>query len=54
MDTPLHAIAVPDADPAALKRPDTAARELLDCIVEALPRRQERYVAAPVATRGAL
>lgn len=29
MDTPLHAQAVPDADPAALKRPADAARELL-------------------------
>ena len=28
MDTPLHALAVPDADPATLKRPETAAREL--------------------------
>jgi S-adenosylmethionine:tRNA ribosyltransferase-isomerase len=26
MDTPLHALAVPDADPATLKRPETAAR----------------------------
>jgi NAD(P)-dependent dehydrogenase (short-subunit alcohol dehydrogenase family) len=30
MDTPLHAIAVPDADPSELKRPETAARELAD------------------------
>jgi NAD(P)-dependent dehydrogenase (short-subunit alcohol dehydrogenase family) len=29
MDTPLHAAALPDADPATLKRPDQAARELL-------------------------
>ena len=28
MDTPLHALAVPDADPATLKRPDDAAREI--------------------------
>ena len=28
MDTPLHALAVPDADPASLKRPEIAAREL--------------------------
>ena len=32
MDTPLHALAVPDADPATLKRPEVAARELLDVI----------------------
>ena len=37
MDTPLHALAVPDADPATLKRPDTAARELLDAIAARLP-----------------
>jgi NAD(P)-dependent dehydrogenase (short-subunit alcohol dehydrogenase family) len=32
MDTPLHAIAVPDADPATLKRPEAVAREVLDLI----------------------
>ena len=32
MDTPLHAIAVPDADRTQLKRPETAARELADTI----------------------
>jgi NAD(P)-dependent dehydrogenase (short-subunit alcohol dehydrogenase family) len=37
MDTPLHAQAVPDADRSALKRPETAALELLDRIAAALP-----------------
>jgi NAD(P)-dependent dehydrogenase (short-subunit alcohol dehydrogenase family) len=37
MNTPLHALAVPDADPATLKHPDAAARELLDAIAAALP-----------------
>src|SRR5262245_11929944 len=37
MDTPLHAAAVPDADPATLKRPQDAARELADAIAAALP-----------------
>ena len=37
MDTPLHALAVPDADPATLKRPDVAALELLDAVAAALP-----------------
>ncbi len=32
MDTPLHALAVPDADPATLKRPAQAAREIVDLI----------------------
>jgi NAD(P)-dependent dehydrogenase (short-subunit alcohol dehydrogenase family) len=39
MDTPLHAAAVPDADPATLKRPETAARELANAITAALPAR---------------
>jgi NAD(P)-dependent dehydrogenase (short-subunit alcohol dehydrogenase family) len=37
MDTPLHAQAVPDADPSTLKRPHVAALELIDAIVAALP-----------------
>ena len=32
MDTPLHAAAVPDADPTELKRPEIAAVELVDAI----------------------
>ena len=39
MDTPLHALAVPDADPATLKRPEVAAREFVDAIAAALPAR---------------
>ena len=39
MDTPLHALAVPDADPATLKRPETAARELADAIAARAGRR---------------
>lgn len=35
MDTPMHALAVPDADPAALKRPRDAAREVAAAIVAA-------------------
>jgi NAD(P)-dependent dehydrogenase (short-subunit alcohol dehydrogenase family) len=42
MDTPMHALAVPDADRSALKRPEVAARELLDAI------------AAVLATKGTL
>jgi NAD(P)-dependent dehydrogenase (short-subunit alcohol dehydrogenase family) len=34
MDTPLHALAVPDADPATLKRPADAALAVLDRIAE--------------------
>lgn len=36
MDTPLHALAVPEADPAALKRPEVAAKEIISKIAEAL------------------
>jgi hypothetical protein len=37
MDTPLHAQALPDADRAALKRPETSAIELLEQIAAAMP-----------------
>ena len=33
MDTLLHRIALPDADPATLKRPETAARELMQLLL---------------------
>ncbi|MBI4907541.1 MAG: SDR family oxidoreductase [Acidobacteria bacterium] len=36
MDTPMHALAVPDADPATLKSPETAARELAGAITSLL------------------
>jgi len=36
MDTPLHALAVPDADPAALKRPEDSAREIVAFLHAAL------------------
>jgi NAD(P)-dependent dehydrogenase (short-subunit alcohol dehydrogenase family) len=46
MDTELHAAALPDADPAGLKRPETAARELADAIAAALPNADLRGVPA--------
>lgn len=39
MDTPLHALAVPDADPAGLKPPGTAAAEILAALAASLPTR---------------
>ena len=36
MDTPLHALAAPDADRSQLKRPETAGRELADALEERL------------------
>ena len=50
MDTPLHALAVPDADPATLKRPAEAAREIVERIVALAERRTPdatRRVAGP-------
>ena len=38
MDTALHALAVPDADPATLRRPEDAAKEIVASLVGALPR----------------
>jgi NAD(P)-dependent dehydrogenase (short-subunit alcohol dehydrogenase family) len=38
MDTPMHALALPDGNPAALKRPETAAREVADAITAILAR----------------
>jgi NAD(P)-dependent dehydrogenase (short-subunit alcohol dehydrogenase family) len=42
MDTPLHALAVPDADPSILKRPDDSAAEIVEAMVAALPSRAAR------------
>ncbi len=44
----MHALAVPDADPAALKRPETAAREAAGAIAATLG----RYVPAGVLESG--
>ena len=37
MDTPLHALAIPDADRSTLKRPEAAALQAIETIVSALP-----------------
>jgi len=37
MDTPMHEAAIPDADPATLKRPEQSAHEFLEAIAAALP-----------------
>jgi NAD(P)-dependent dehydrogenase (short-subunit alcohol dehydrogenase family) len=46
MDTPLHALAVPEADPASLKQPAAAAREIAAAIAAALPQQVLRGEAA--------
>ena len=43
MDTPLHALAVPDADRSTLKRPQDAAAEIIETIVAALPASDARH-----------
>jgi NAD(P)-dependent dehydrogenase (short-subunit alcohol dehydrogenase family) len=40
MDTPLHALAVPDADRTELKRPELAALEVVDAIAATLMRKR--------------
>ena len=37
MDTPMYHAAIPDADPATLKRPEVSAREFVEAIAGALP-----------------
>jgi NAD(P)-dependent dehydrogenase (short-subunit alcohol dehydrogenase family) len=50
MDTPMHALAVPDADPATLKRPEVAAHEILEQIAAALRGRSAPiHVEAPAS-----
>jgi NAD(P)-dependent dehydrogenase (short-subunit alcohol dehydrogenase family) len=44
MDTPLHALAIPAADPTTLKKPDTSAAEILDTLFAVLPGRAARLV----------
>jgi NAD(P)-dependent dehydrogenase (short-subunit alcohol dehydrogenase family) len=36
MDTPLHALALPDADPSTLRRPEVAAAEIVETITAAI------------------
>jgi NAD(P)-dependent dehydrogenase (short-subunit alcohol dehydrogenase family) len=40
MDTPLHALAAPEADPLTLKRPEAAAREVIEAIATIVSRRR--------------
>jgi hypothetical protein len=45
MDTPLHALAVPDADPTTLRRPEDAAEEIVQKLLGTLPNPIARRVA---------
>jgi len=40
MDTSMHALAAPDADPSELKRPADAAREVIAAVLDLLPQRE--------------
>ena len=42
MDTPMYHAAIPSADPSTLKRPEQAARELLEAIAALLPQAETR------------
>lgn len=53
MDTPLHALAVPEADPATLESPENAARRLADAVAAALPGGSLRRRASPERTEAA-
>jgi NAD(P)-dependent dehydrogenase (short-subunit alcohol dehydrogenase family) len=44
MDTPLHALALPDADPSTLKRPEDAAAEVIEAMLATLASRAARLV----------
>jgi len=52
MDTPLHALAIPDADRDGLRHPEDAAIEIVEAIVAALPA-PTRAAGAPPADRAA-
>jgi NAD(P)-dependent dehydrogenase (short-subunit alcohol dehydrogenase family) len=43
MDTPMHAAAIPDADPATLKRPEQSAHELLAEILRMVKNDSRRF-----------
>ncbi|MER8504036.1 SDR family oxidoreductase [Mesorhizobium sp. M1142] len=46
MDTPLHALALPDADPSTSKRPELAAAEIIEKMIDALQVRATLHAGA--------
>jgi NAD(P)-dependent dehydrogenase (short-subunit alcohol dehydrogenase family) len=46
MDTPLHALAIPNADPSTLKRPEDSAAEIIEAMLAALPSQAARLAGA--------
>ena len=49
MDTPMHAAAIPDADPSTLRRPEDSARELVDAIADVVVPRNDASLYGEVA-----
>lgn len=48
MDTPMHALALPDTDPSTLKMPELSASEIVQAVLAALPKRAtEQRVGEP-------
>jgi NAD(P)-dependent dehydrogenase (short-subunit alcohol dehydrogenase family) len=47
MNTPLHALAIPDADPATLKHPEEAAADIVEAMRASLPRRTAPLFGTP-------
>ena len=45
MDTALHALAVPEADPATLRRPEESAADIVESLLAVLPGRALRPLA---------
>lgn len=46
MDTQLHALAVPEADPTTLKRPEDAAAQIIESLLDVLPSRDAPAVSS--------
>ena len=44
MDTPLHALAISDADPMTLRRPEDLLAEVINMMLAALPNHEARLV----------
>ncbi|WP_118180648.1 SDR family oxidoreductase [Paraburkholderia phosphatilytica] len=54
MDTPLHALAIPDADRSTLRQPADAARECVDLIADELLMLRDGFAAETIAESTAL
>jgi NAD(P)-dependent dehydrogenase (short-subunit alcohol dehydrogenase family) len=54
MDTPMHALAIPEADPTTLKRPEAAAREMAEAISAVLSRPSARLGCPSAALEGGM